>query len=75
MCNSLVDDILSDRAFQRSRNPFIVDWKLLKIQSVGVAQYIRVPVLMTSAHTCLCQPQCVLYFNCFAPSVDEYFRL
>ncbi len=55
------------------RNPFILHWRLLKFQMVDVARYIRVAVLLTNAHTCLHQSQTGLYFNCYAPSVEQYF--
>ncbi len=58
----------------KQRNPFILHWRLLKLQLVDVARYIRVAVLLTNAHTCMVQSQTGLYFNCFAPTLDAYFN-
>ena len=44
-----------------------------KPQEKDVKQLHRVCVLLTNAHTCLHQSQTGLYFNCKAPSLEEYF--
>lgn len=57
----------------KTRNPFVLNWRLLKLQRVDVARYVRVAVLLANAHTCLRQSQTGVHFNCFAPSLAQYF--
>ncbi|KAJ1391801.1 hypothetical protein B484DRAFT_408638 [Ochromonadaceae sp. CCMP2298] len=46
---------------------------LLKLQAMDVALHIRVAVLLTNAHTCIEASQSNKYFNCPAPSLEQYF--
>jgi hypothetical protein len=57
----------------QQRCPFVCKRNLLKLQLVDVARYIRVAVLLTNAHTCMHQSQTGLYFQCRAPTLEEYF--
>lgn len=58
----------------KRRCPFVSKPHLLKLRGCDVAQYIRVAVILTNAHTCLRQSQCGLFFNCAAPDIFEYFE-
>ena len=59
----------------QSKCPFICRHRHehLKLQSVDVALFVRVAVLLTNAHTCLKQSSTGLYFDCVAPTLREYF--
>ena len=56
----------------KARCPFATRPSLLKLKERDVARIIRVCTLMTNIHTCLYQSQTGLYFNCSAPSLEEY---
>jgi hypothetical protein len=57
----------------KARNAFVKRCDIMKLQLVDVAQYVRVAVLLTNAHTCLHESQCGHYFDCFSPTLTEYF--
>lgn len=56
----------------KARCPF-VNSKKLPIQCVDVGKYVRVATLLTNAHTCFHQSITGLYFDCYAPTIHEYF--
>jgi hypothetical protein len=58
----------------KSRNKLIVMSDMLKIQLFDVSRLVRVAVLLTNAHTCMYQSETGLWFHCFAPTLEEYFR-
>lgn len=56
-----------------ARCPFLKCAHLMKLQACDVASFVRVAVLLTNAHTCLQQSQTGLYFECEAPTLENYF--
>ena len=58
----------------KARCPFINRHMILKVQHIDVAKFVRVAVLLTNAHTCMHQSQTGLYFDCTAPTLEEYFQ-
>ena len=55
--------------------PILRDEDILKLGLINVARYVRVAFIMTNAHTCMNESLVGLYFNCPAPSLQEYFSL
>lgn len=57
-----------------SRNPFLNNTSLMKLQLTMVVRYIRVAVLLTNAHTCMegCSTQ--LHFGVMPPTLESYFE-
>ena len=58
----------------KARCPYVTRSDLLKLQLVDVAKYIRVAVILTNADNCLHGSQTSLHFQCFPPTLAEYFR-
>lgn len=57
----------------KARCPLLNCPHLLKLQASDVSCIVRVAVLLSNAHTCMHQSETGLYYNCPAPSVEEYF--
>jgi hypothetical protein len=57
----------------KARCPFVHQSHLLKLQAMDVAATIRVATILTNAHSCMHHCAISLYFNCFPPTVEEYF--
>jgi hypothetical protein len=57
----------------KARCPYITRIDLLKLRLVDVAKYIRVAVLLTNADVCMNGSQTSLYFECFPPTLTQYF--
>lgn len=54
--------------------PFITRIRLMKMLGVDVCKYLRVAGLLTNFHTCLHQSIVSEYFDCPAPSLEEYLN-
>jgi hypothetical protein len=57
----------------KARCPLIRCSDKLKLRGIDVARRVRVAVLLTNAHTCLNSSKTGLYFECEAPTLQEYF--
>lgn len=58
----------------KQRCPYCTHKNLLKLRSGKVARIIRVCALMTNIHTSLNQSQSSGYFDCRAPTLEEYLN-
>lgn len=56
----------------KARNPFVTQIKQMKLLHVEVCKILQVAAILTNCHSCLHQSQTALYFQCWAPSLDEY---
>ncbi|KAJ1383160.1 hypothetical protein B484DRAFT_411233, partial [Ochromonadaceae sp. CCMP2298] len=56
-----------------ARCPLLKHVDKMKLQAMDVGRRVRVAVLLTNAHTCLRQSQTGEYFECRAPTLEEYF--
>jgi hypothetical protein len=56
-----------------ARHHFVCRPDLLRLQQNDIAQLCRVAVLLTNAHTCIRGSLTGTWFNCKAPTLQQYF--
>ena len=53
--------------------PILTRKSILRLGAINVPKLLRVAQLQTNVHTCLKQSQTGLFFNCSAPTLEQYF--